>query len=48
MWTRQKLTISREVGYWHIYSFGEDNAGELYVLTVLLDSGKGALYKMVP
>lgn len=47
-WTRQKLPISREVGYWHIYSFGEDNAGELYVLTVLLDSGKGALYKMVP
>lgn len=47
-WTRQKLPISREVGYWHVYSFGEDNAGELYVLTVLLDSGKGALYKIVP
>lgn len=47
-WTRQKLPISREVGYWHIYSFGQDNAGELYVLTVLLDSGKGALYKIVP
>ncbi len=47
-WTRQKLPISRDAGYWHIYSFGQDNAGELYVLTILLDSGKGALYKMVP
>lgn len=47
-WTRQKLPISREAGYWHVYSFGEDNAGELYVLTVLLDSGKGALYKIIP
>lgn len=47
-WIREKLPISREVGYWHVYSFGEDNAGELYVLTVLLDSRKGALYKIVP
>lgn len=47
-WTRQKLPISRDAGYWHVYSFGEDKAGELYVLTVLLDSGKGALYKIVP
>ncbi len=47
-WTREKLPISRDAGYWHVYSFGEDKAGELYVLTVLLDSGKGALYKIVP
>ena len=47
-WTREKLAISKEVGYWHVYSFGEDKAGELYVLTVLLDSSKGALYKIVP
>ncbi|WP_375437560.1 PQQ-dependent sugar dehydrogenase [uncultured Hymenobacter sp.] len=47
-WTRQKLPISRTAGYWHVYSFGEDNAGELYLLTVLLESGKGALYKIVP
>ncbi len=47
-WNRQKLPISRDAGYWHVYSFGEDKAGELYMLTVLLDSGKGALYKIVP
>lgn len=47
-WTRQKLPISREIGYWHVYSFGEDSAGELYMMTVQLDSGKGALYKIVP
>lgn len=47
-WARQKLPISRAAGSWHVYSFGEDKAGELYVLTVLLDSGKGALYKIVP
>ncbi len=47
-WDRQKLPISRAAGYWHVYSFGEDKAGELYLLTVLLDSGKGALYKLVP
>src|SRR5205085_3281269 len=45
-WTREKLPISRDAGYWHVYSFGEDKAGEIYVLTVLLDSGKGALYKL--
>lgn len=47
-WSREKLPISRDAGYWHVYSFGEDQAGELYLLTVLLDSGKGALYKLVP
>ena len=47
-WTREKLSISKETGYWHVYSFGEDSAGELYVLTVLLDGNKGALYKIVP
>ena len=47
-WNRQKLPISRDAGYWHVYSFGEDKMGELYMLTVLLDSGKGALYKIVP
>ena len=47
-WSREKLPISREAGYWHVYSFGEDKAGEIYVLTVLLDSGKGAVYKLVP
>ncbi|SDG60489.1 Glucose/arabinose dehydrogenase, beta-propeller fold [Dyadobacter soli] len=47
-WNRKKLPISREVGYWHVYSFGEDQHGELYMLTVHLESGKGAVYKIVP
>ncbi|SEI93552.1 Glucose/arabinose dehydrogenase, beta-propeller fold [Dyadobacter koreensis] len=47
-WTREKLSIGKDAGYWHVYSFGEDLSGELYVLTVLLDSNKGALYKLVP
>ena len=47
-WVRRKLSISQPMGYWHIYSFGEDTAGELYLLTVLLDKNKGALYKLVP
>ena len=47
-WTRQKLPISRDIGYWHVYSFGEDKAGELYILTVQLDNSKGSLYKIVP
>ena len=47
-WSREKLPISRDAGYWHVYSFGEDKTGEIYMLTVPLDSGKGALYKLVP
>ncbi|WP_159467400.1 sorbosone dehydrogenase family protein [Dyadobacter sp. 3J3] len=47
-WTRNKLSIGRDAGYWHVYSFGEDLSGELYVLTVILENTKGALYKIVP
>lgn len=47
-WTREKLSIGKDAGYWHVYSFGEDLTGELYVLTVLLEENKGALYKLVP
>lgn len=47
LWVKEKLPVSREPGYWQIYSFGEDQAGELYVLAVLMESGKGALYKIV-
>lgn len=46
-WTRTKLGISRDPGYWHVYSFGEDVSGEIYVLTQLLQEGKGAVYKFV-
>lgn len=46
-WRRQKATISRNAGYWHIYSFGEDQSGELYLLTMLLGGDKGALFKLV-
>lgn len=48
IWESQKLPISREAGSWHIYSFGEDQEGELYMLTVDLESSKGAIYKIVP
>jgi len=47
-WNREKLSISHAAGYWQIYSFGEDQSGELYVLAVMLDSNKGAVYKIVP
>jgi glucose/arabinose dehydrogenase len=47
-WTREKLPISQAAGYWQVYSFGEDQSGELYVLAVLIDSGKGAVFKLVP
>lgn len=47
LWNKEKLSISREPGYWQLYSFGEDQAGELYVLAVLIESGKGALYKII-
>lgn len=46
-WDREKLSISQDAGNWHIYSFGEDQAGEVYLLTVLLGSDKGALYQLV-
>ena len=47
-WTRNTMSISKEAGQWHVYSFGQDLSGEIYVLSVLLDSSKGALYKLVP
>jgi glucose/arabinose dehydrogenase len=47
-WEREKLTISKEAGYWQVYSFGEDQAGELYILAHLIESDKGAVFKIVP
>ena len=47
-WTRNTMSISKEAGQWHVYSFGQDLSGEIYVLSVLLDSSKGALFKLVP
>jgi hypothetical protein len=38
--------ISRAMGPYHIYRFGEDVAGELYIVA-LLDQHKGVLYKLV-
>lgn len=46
-WSREKLSLSKDPGEWHIYSFGEDSQGELYILSVLLGNEKGALYKVV-
>jgi glucose/arabinose dehydrogenase len=47
LWRKEELPISKAGGHWLIYSFGEDQAGELYLLTVLLDGLKGAVYKIV-
>jgi glucose/arabinose dehydrogenase len=47
LWSKEKLSISRDPGNWQIYSFAEDQAAELYILAVLLGSDKGALYKIV-
>lgn len=47
-WIRSKLAISKDPGFWHVYSFGEDLAGELYILTVSLKDAKGIVYKMIP
>ncbi|MDH4460081.1 MAG: PQQ-dependent sugar dehydrogenase [Flectobacillus sp.] len=45
-WNTEKLSISEYAGTMHIYSFGEDLAGEIYMLTVNLDTKKGVLYKL--
>lgn len=47
LWKREKLSISKDPGYWQIYSFGEDQSGEIYLLANLLDGDKGAVYKLV-
>ncbi|ATP56534.1 glucose dehydrogenase [Pedobacter ginsengisoli] len=48
LWKREKLSISREPGYLQIYSFGEDQYGEVYMLVNLIEEEKGAIYKIVP
>ncbi|WP_025763369.1 PQQ-dependent sugar dehydrogenase [Dyadobacter tibetensis] len=47
-WTSEKMEISKSTGYWHVYSFGEDLDGELYVLVRILGDAKGAVYKLIP
>ncbi|MES2826594.1 MAG: PQQ-dependent sugar dehydrogenase [Bacteroidota bacterium] len=47
LWLKEKLPISRDPGLWQIYSFGEDQSGEIYILANLLEESKGALYKIV-
>ncbi|TDQ11791.1 PQQ-dependent sugar dehydrogenase [Pedobacter metabolipauper] len=47
-WNREKLSISHDAGYWQITSFGEDQAGELYLLAAILESGKNAVYQIIP
>ncbi|MES2808800.1 MAG: PQQ-dependent sugar dehydrogenase [Bacteroidota bacterium] len=46
-WVKDKLSISKDPGYWLVYSFGEDQAGELYILAVLMDGLKGSVFKIV-
>ena len=47
-WNAKSLSIGKAPGYWHVYSFGEDQSGEIYVLTRLLGEETGAIYKIVP
>lgn len=46
-WSRGPLTLAGKPGQWQVYSFGEDEAGELYVLAQLTDENKGAVYRVV-
>ncbi len=46
-WARGPLTLAGKPGQWQVYSFGEDEAGELYVLAQLTDANKGAVYRVV-
>ncbi len=46
-WVKDKLSISKDPGHWLVYSFGEDHAGELYILAVLMDGLKGSVFKIV-
>ena len=48
LWKMEKLAVSREPGYWQIYSFGEDRSGEVYLLVNLIEEEKGAIYKIIP
>ena len=48
LWNRETLSISHNAGYWQVTGFGEDRAGELYILAVIIETGKGSLYKIVP
>ena len=48
LWKREKLSISKEPGHLQIYSFGEDQQGEIYMLVNLIEEEKGAVYKIVP
>ncbi|WP_285010619.1 PQQ-dependent sugar dehydrogenase [Pedobacter faecalis] len=48
LWQIERLSISKEPGIWQIYSFGEDQEGELYILANILEAEKGAVYKIVP
>lgn len=45
-WTRGPLKFANQPEQWQIYSFGEDNRGELYVLAVL-PGDKGMVYRVV-
>jgi glucose/arabinose dehydrogenase len=45
-WTRGPLTLAGKPNVWQVYSFGEDEAGELYVLAQLTDANKGAVYRV--
>jgi glucose/arabinose dehydrogenase len=45
-WTRGPLRLTNRPDEWQVYAFGQDAAGELYVLAVLQGGDKGVLYRV--
>ncbi len=44
-WTRGALRLENKPAEWQVYSFGQDRAGEVYVLAVL-PGDRGAVYRL--
>lgn len=44
-WTRGALRLENKPAEWQVYSFGQDRAGEVYVLAVL-PNDRGAVYRL--
>ncbi len=45
-WTRGPVRFANQPAEWQVYSFGQDAAGELYVLAVLDGGNKGVVYRV--
>ncbi|PKK35292.1 hypothetical protein BWI96_17300 [Siphonobacter sp. SORGH_AS_0500] len=47
-WPRGSLQLRNRPANWQVYSFGEDEDKELYILGVNTENNKGFLYKLTP